>query len=134
MRAFHEQLAPQGVTFRQAQVLGWLAQAGPLSQAELATRMLIEPASLVGVLDRMQRDGWIERQPCPDDKRKKLVAARPAATRVWKKIAATGRAIRSTATAGMTANEIETLRDLLARVQENVQHYELAAVGCDGRD
>ncbi|MAT68030.1 MAG: MarR family transcriptional regulator [Planctomycetaceae bacterium] len=127
MRAFNERLAPQGITFRQAQVLAWLAQAGPLPQNELATRMLIEPASLVGVLDRMERDGWIERRPCPHDRRKKFVAPLPAATRVWRKVAEVGRQIRATATSGMTATEVETLRDLLARVQDNVQPKQLTS-------
>ncbi|MCA9236550.1 MAG: MarR family transcriptional regulator [Planctomycetales bacterium] len=125
MRAFNERLAPQGVTFRQAQVLGWLAVEGPQSQADLACRMLIEPPSLVGVLDRMERDGWIERRACPQDRRKKLVAALPAAGRVFKRITQVGREMRAKATAGLTDREVETLRTLLARVQQNVQASEV---------
>src|SRR5688572_9141763 len=52
LRAFNEKLAPEGITYRQAQVLGWLAAEGPLTQTELAARMLIEPPTLVGILDR----------------------------------------------------------------------------------
>jgi MarR family transcriptional regulator for hemolysin len=52
-RAFNEELAPQGVTFRQAQVLGCLALEGSLSQTDLADRMRIEPPTLVGILT-----GW----------------------------------------------------------------------------
>src|SRR5688572_12651091 len=55
-RAINEELAPRGITYRQWQVLGCLAMWGDLSQVELADRMNIEPASLVPVLDRMERD------------------------------------------------------------------------------
>ena len=60
-RAFNEELAPQGVTYRQAQVLGCLALEGRLSQTDLADRMRIEPPTLVGILDRMEQGGWIRR-------------------------------------------------------------------------
>ena len=60
-RAFNEELAPQGVTYRQAQVLGCLALEGKLSQTDLAERMRIEPPTLVGILDRMEQGGWIRR-------------------------------------------------------------------------
>ena len=70
-RAFNEELAPQGVTFRQAQVLGCLAFEGRLSQTDLADRMRIEPPTLVGILDRMERDGWIRRSGDASDRRRK---------------------------------------------------------------
>ena len=72
-RAFNEELAPQGVTFRQAQVLGCLALEGRLSQTDLAERMRIEPPTLVGILDRMERDGWIRRGGDTTDRRRKLI-------------------------------------------------------------
>ncbi|MBX3432763.1 MAG: MarR family transcriptional regulator [Pirellulales bacterium] len=121
MRAFHERLGPHGITFRQAQVLGWLALEGPLPQAELAARMMIEPASLVGVLNRMERDGWIERRECCHDGRKKLVTLLPAACRVWETIAEVGREMRRRASAGLSPAELATLRELLGRVERNVQ-------------
>lgn len=119
-RAFNELLAPHGVTFRQAQLLGWLALEGPMSQTELASRMLIEPPSLVGILDRAEAEGWIERRPCSADRRRKLIHTLPAAEPVWKKIAECGREIRSQAAAGLTADEVETLRYLLEKVRQNV--------------
>jgi len=51
-------------------------------QRELACHMGIECASLVGLLDRMAADGWIERRPCAADRRANLVflSAKSAAT------------------------------------------------------
>jgi len=44
-----------------------------IKQCELAGHMGIEGASLVGLLDRMAQDEWIERRPCAADCRAKLV-------------------------------------------------------------
>jgi MarR family transcriptional regulator for hemolysin len=120
-RAFNEELAPQGVTFRQAQVLGSLALEGRLSQTDLAERMRIEPPTLVGILDRMERDGWIRRGSDKKDRRKKLVEATPAAKPVWTKIVAVAKRVRTRATRGMTPAQLVQLKKILTLVQANLQ-------------
>ena len=120
-RAFNDELAPQGVTFRQAQVLGCLALEGKLSQTALADRMGIEPPTLVGILDRMQRDGWIRRDGDTSDRRRKFVDATPAAKPVWSKIITAAKRVRSRATRGMTPAQLVQLKKLLALVQANLQ-------------
>lgn len=120
MRAFNEEIAPHGITFRQAQVLGWLALEGPMSQADLASRMLIEPPSLVGTLDRMEASGLLERRACPDDGRKKLVHPLPEADKLWSQMIASGRRIRRRASAGLSDRELATLKRLLNKVRKNV--------------
>jgi MarR family transcriptional regulator, transcriptional regulator for hemolysin len=120
-RAFNEELAPQGVTFRQAQVLACLALEGQLSQTDLAERMRIEPPTLVGILDRMERDGWIRRNGDKHDRRKKLIQPTPAAKPVWKKIVAAGQRVRARATRGITAAQLAQLKKLLSHVRLNLQ-------------
>src|SRR5688500_16496829 len=83
-QAINDELSKHGITYRQFQVLGWLAHDGEeLTQAELAAKMMIEPPTLVGLLDRMEQQGWITRVGCPSDRRKKLVRLGPAAEAVW---------------------------------------------------
>lgn len=119
-RSLNERLTPHGVTHRQWQVLGWLAMEGELSQVELADRMRIEPPTLVGILDRMQRDGWVRRHASPKDRRKKIIKATPAARPVWAKIVANARDVRREATAGLTENDLENLDRILARIRNNL--------------
>ncbi|TWT97763.1 HTH-type transcriptional repressor NicR [Botrimarina colliarenosi] len=120
MRAFQQALAPHGITFRQAQVLGCLAARGPQSQRDLADNLLIEPPNLVGVIDRMESAGLVERRPCDDDRRKKLIHPLPAAIEQWRKIADCGRAIRERAVEGLTVQQREQLHEMLAHIQENL--------------
>jgi len=119
-RAINEELAPTGITYRQTQVLGFLALEGPLAQAELAERMHLEPATLVGILDRMERDGWIKRLACHNDRRRKLIHPQPSAKPVWTKIVACVKRVRARATHGMKASELATLKRLLNQVQKNI--------------
>ncbi len=114
-----DQLAPQGITFRQAEILAWLALEGPLSQAELASRMLIEPPSLVGTLDRMEASGLLERRICSEDRRKNLVHPLPTAEGMWEQIASCARQVRAQAIAGLTDEEVATLKTLLEKVRDN---------------
>jgi len=120
-RAVSDEVAPHGITYRQSMVLAWLALEGELSQAELATKMMVEPPTLVGILDRMERDGWITRNGCPSDRRKKLIRATRAAEPVWEKIAEGGRRVRARATEGLSEEELETLKQLLGRVNRNLE-------------
>lgn len=120
-RALKEELAPHGITFRQAQVLGCLAIHGELSQVELAGRMFVEPPTLVGILDRMERDGWIQRSACTSDRRRKMIRATKEAEAVWEKIAACGRQVRSRATLGLSPEQLQTLDSLLERVRQNLE-------------
>lgn len=120
-RALSEEVAPHGITHRQSVVLAWLVLEGELSQAELAGKMMVEPPTLVGILDRMERDGWITRNGCPNDRRKKIVRATPAAEPVWEKIAESARRVRARATAGLSEQELDTLKELLDRVNRNLE-------------
>ena len=122
-RAVSEEVAPHGITYRQSLVLGWLAFESELSQTELANKMMVEPPTLVGILDRMERDGWITRNSCPADRRKKLIRATTAAEPVWEKIAAGGRRVRARATEGLSEPELDTLKQLLRRVNQNLERH-----------
>lgn len=126
-REFSARIAPHGITYRQAQVLAWLAVEQRLTQAELASRMFIEPPSLVSVLDRMEASGWISREPCCEDRRRKWIVPQPAVQPVWKQITKIARQLRSEAVEGLTKREIATLRRLLSRVKKNVSRSRLVA-------
>jgi MarR family transcriptional regulator for hemolysin len=120
-RAVSDELLPHGITYRQSMVLGWLALEGELSQTELANKMMVEPPTLVGILDRMERDGWISRHHCPSDRRKNLIRANPAAEPVWEKIVECAKRVREGATQGLSERQLATLKKLLRRVTQNLK-------------
>jgi MarR family transcriptional regulator for hemolysin len=119
-RALNEELTPHGITYRQWQVLGWLALEGELSQGELADKMQIEAPTLVRILDRMERDGWIERHPDESDRRKKFVRPTPRVEPIWEQILAAIRRVRARATEGMDPQVIALVRQTLVEMNDNL--------------
>lgn len=117
----NEELSRHGITFRQFQVLAWLVHDGvELTQAELAAKMMIEPPTLVGLLDRMEQQGWIARTNCPGDRRKKIVRPAQAAEEVWEKMVDALMRGRAKAVSRLSDEQVEQLKDLLRTVHESL--------------
>ncbi|MBO0776568.1 MAG: MarR family transcriptional regulator, partial [Actinobacteria bacterium] len=57
--------------------LDLLSRAGPLSPSDLARRAGLHPATLTGILDRLERAGWVARERDPADRRGVVVRALP---------------------------------------------------------
>jgi MarR family transcriptional regulator for hemolysin len=120
-RAIDLELAKENITFRQFEVLAWIALEGEQSQVELAERLGIEAPTLAGVLTRMERDGWLERYGCPDDRRRKRIRATPKAEAVWARMAECCRRVRAKATAGISPEELETFKRICQQLRANVE-------------
>ncbi|HVU85866.1 MAG TPA: MarR family transcriptional regulator [Pirellulales bacterium] len=118
--AMNEELAAHGITSRQWEVLACISHDGELSQSELAERMHIEAPTLVGVLDRMERDGWIVRVTDDNDRRRKLIRPTPRAEEEWARMVACGLAVRARATHGLSEDELRVLRETLKTMCENM--------------
>ncbi len=58
-----------GLTPAQVLVLEALREEEGLSAKQLGEKILLDPATLSGVLDRLSDRGWIVRTPNPDDRR-----------------------------------------------------------------
>ena len=55
--------------------LDLIARYGPLSPSALARRAGLHPATVTGILDRLERGGWIDRGRDPADRRGVVVQA-----------------------------------------------------------
>ena len=53
-----------------------IARHGPLSPSALARRAGLHPATMTGILDRLQRGGWVTRDRDPDASDRRAVAVR----------------------------------------------------------
>lgn len=87
MRAwFDERAQAMGLTRAQWRVLVHLAGREGLNQAGLAEILELDVVTLGRHIDRLERDGWLERRPDPSDRRAWLLyltdAARPTLDRM----------------------------------------------------
>jgi len=62
--------------------LDLISRYGPLSSSALARRAGLHPATMTGILDRLERGGWIARERDPADRRGVVVRLAPGRTAV----------------------------------------------------
>jgi len=80
--AWHDTLQTIGITHAGLIVLDLLAD-GPLAQAEIARRARVEVQTMSRTVERLEREGHVERAPDPTDRRSRLVARTPAGAAAW---------------------------------------------------
>lgn len=122
-RALNAELAPYGVTIRQSQVLGWLRKKGDLSQCQLARFLRIDPATLAGVLERMERDGLILRIADRSDRRRNLIRLNQCAEELGDTVVECSARVCARAVQGLSPQEIDALRRLLKRILQNLGEH-----------
>jgi MarR family transcriptional regulator for hemolysin len=123
-RALESELSAVGMTLRQWEVLACLAAESDPSQARMAEWLGIEPPTLAGVLSRMERAGWLDRESCCDDRRRNRICPTSKAEAIWRQTTEICHHIREQATAGFTPAELEQLKLTCERIRSN-----LAAAG-----
>ncbi|MGC4000400.1 MAG: MarR family transcriptional regulator [Anaeromyxobacter sp.] len=58
-----------GLTPAQIHLLLWLGTDGPQAMGELARRVAVTEKTITGIVDRLERDGLVQRVRDPDDRR-----------------------------------------------------------------
>jgi len=109
-----------GFATGQLPVLVALKGGKALSQAELARLAQVEQPSMAQLLNRMERDGLVERVPDPADKRSRLISLTADAARRMPKARAVMEARTRQAMAGFTEQEAAQLIELLLRLNETL--------------
>jgi MarR family transcriptional regulator for hemolysin len=126
-RALEAELSEVNLTLRQWEVLACLACEDGLSQAEMADRLGIEAPTLAGVLTRMERDGWLARKSCCNDRRKNRIHSTERAESIWKRTTEICEGIRAQAVASLDEQTLACLKTACATIRHN-----LAAAGHQG--
>jgi DNA-binding MarR family transcriptional regulator len=91
---------------------------GPLSPSALARRAGLHPATMTGILDRLERGGWVARERDPDDRRAVVVRTRRERGAELFRLYAGMNASIDRICAGYTDGELELLADFLRRTTD----------------
>jgi DNA-binding MarR family transcriptional regulator len=127
MRRFYDRGASVlGVTSAQWRLLLRLAREPGLKQVELAERLDVEPITACRIVDRLEDAGLVERQRDPEDRRAWRLVLTAKAAPILEKLRLLAEEMSAEAFAGLSSDEVENMRAVLARVRENVSRAENA--------
>jgi MarR family transcriptional regulator for hemolysin len=109
---------------------GWMTIAmvakslEPLSQRALADQVGVEGPSMVSMLDRLERDGFVLRSPSPLDRRVKLVQLTAKGRQVFEEVRREAVSVRGALLADVDPQSLaaatEVLELLRARIEGNL--------------
>jgi len=102
---------------------GWMAIAviaktsQPLSQTELAQKLAVEDPTMVAMIDRLVKAGFVSRVPSQTDRRVKLVVLTTSGQQLYKKVKAEADTFRAKILAPVDANLLHAATELLETLQ-----------------
>lgn len=110
-----------GITVEQWILLKILHEAPDgLSQKELADRSLRDPASITRTMRLLQKKGFVVKHALANDKRQNSIQLSEIGQMVIKQHTSIVQQHRDLSTQGFTNEEINTLLNMLKRIQENM--------------
>ena len=125
-----ERLKPMGLSQAKWRTLLHLSLAGDaLTQAEIAARLGVEEPTMVTLLHRLEREGWITRTISSHDRRCKMVLLGRRAQRVIVQINATAEKLRHELLADIPASDLQTCMKALARIRERAEKSDKLRAG-----
>ena len=113
-------VSAHGLTINDYEVLLHLARAPDrrLKPVELSARVVLTPSGITRLLGGLERAGFVERVECASDRRVSYASLTPAGHAKLKAASRTHlRSVAEQFTGRFTTEELETLSDLMSRLQ-----------------
>jgi DNA-binding MarR family transcriptional regulator len=118
----HTLLGEIGLYRGQQFVLSALWDQEGINQSELAEQLHVQPATITNALQRMERAGLVERRHDTEDRRVSRVYLTDAGRDIREAVEAIWAELEERAFAGLSPEEIEVFRRLMAQVYDNLIH------------
>jgi MarR family transcriptional regulator for hemolysin len=117
-----ERLKPMGLSQAKWRTLLHLSLAGDaLTQAEIAARLGVEEPTVVTLLHRLEKEGWIVRRGSLHDRRCKMVLLGQRAQDVISQISAEAERLRQELMENISAADLRTCMRVLTRIYEKAE-------------
>ena len=120
-RNFEEKITDHGVAPRYLGLLGLVAANPGQLQNRLAEAVGLQKSSLVTILDRLEKDGILERRPVPEDRRAKGVWLTDHGEAVVASLSRAASNHEEELTRGIPPEDRARLIDMLGQVIDNLR-------------
>ncbi|WP_442579082.1 MarR family winged helix-turn-helix transcriptional regulator [Mesorhizobium sp. ASY16-5R] len=117
---FDARVKTQGLTLARARLLMHLAKQEGTTQSELAELLQVEQPSMVGLIDAMEKKGFVIRRAVEGDRRSKGIFLTEAARREADTILAYADELRQQVMVGIDEAELEIATRVLKQVARNI--------------
>ncbi|MFA6959788.1 MAG: MarR family transcriptional regulator [Opitutaceae bacterium] len=117
---------PYGLTAAQYNVLSVLVPAVEgISQRELGDVLVVDRSNVTGLVDRMEKAGWVRRTDDPADRRVYRIKLTPAGRRLWEKVSPGYESVVLQVVKGLTAAQAEAALQTLKQLQAGAVAWRL---------
>jgi len=122
LRNYAEKLLnPYGLTTEQFHILKSTSARAGISQSQLCVSVGKKPANITRLLDRLEKKGWIERQPNPADRRSSLVYLTREGERMIAEVSNEFESYASWFVEGVGQEEERAFRRVLGKINHNIE-------------
>lgn len=120
---------PLGLSSAQYNLLNVVAESRDgLSQRELSDQLVVDRSNVTGLLDRMERAGWVRRTDDPDDRRVYRVVLTPAGRKLWETVTPLYVAAVNKVTAGITERRMRECLETLQTLETGAAAWRIAGL------
>ena len=112
-----------GVSLSQWRVVGALVIQSGLTQKEIADKVGIEGATLVPIIDKMEKEGLLKRKPDSSDRRVNRIYLTQKADSLWESMVECALKIRKSSTKNISENDIQTTLETLRKISQNLTSF-----------
>lgn len=121
LKRLNAKLRKERITFSQYNVLLSLSREGPMQMNKLSENMLVAPANVTGLVDRMEKKGYVRRRKGTKDRRLYVIEATEKGTRVFTGISSRFRQYTGNLGSTLTREERDSTLAALRKVRTEVE-------------
>ncbi len=115
-KVFSDELATLGVQLPQQGLMVILSKAGPMNQISLGEEMGIDKATMVKLIDQLEKASYVRRTADPKDRRVKIVEITPKGRALLPKMKAVRESVESKFLSALTKTEAAELKRLILKL------------------
>ena len=112
--------AEEGITEPQFQALMLLVENGPMLMRKMSDEMLVTPANVTGIMDRLEEKDLVRRTSGNEDRRATIIEITPDGKALYERVAIKKAEMLQKALATFTKDELMTLNGLLEKFQREM--------------
>lgn len=121
LKRLNAKLRKERITFSQYSVLLALSRSGPMQMNKLSEHMLVAPANVTGLVDRMEKKGYVRRKRDERDRRLYVIEETERGSRIFKSISSRFRQYAGNLGSTLTREERDSTLAALRKVRMEVE-------------